>query len=97
MISESCDIKEFFREIAPGDALDLIHAAEKEATAAERRLYKTQKASGNIQTCCREYADALKTLIGYLRYSVKTPVSPKWLPLFQDAQKAFLRAKRRPS
>ena len=86
MISESYDVSEFFRKINPSDTLDLIHAAEQEATSAERSIYHPHRDLGASEGKCREYANALKSLIGYLRYPMHPPVEKRYRTLFQDAQ-----------
>lgn len=86
MISESYELSEFFRKINPSDKLELIHAAEQEATSAERALYHPRRALGASDGTCREYVEGLKSLIGYLRYHIRPPVAEKWHALFRDAE-----------
>jgi hypothetical protein len=94
LISESYNLSEFFRSVKPTNTLELIYTAEQEATAAERALYHSQPNSGAPESGCREYVEALKSFISYLRCHIRPPVNEKWLPLFQHAEEALAQNRR---
>ncbi len=94
MISESYDLTEFFEKVSAHDTHDLIYTAEQEATAAERSLYRPVSDLATPDEVCREYVAALKSFIGFLRYYTRMPVDERWLPLFQNAEKALALAPR---
>lgn len=87
MISESYDLAEFFRSVSFRNSQDLIYNAVQEATGAERHLYRLDR-SRNM-AACRDYVNALKSLIDYLRYQTRPPVSEHWLVHFQAMETAL--------
>ena len=97
MISETCDLAEFFRNVETRDVLEVIYTAEQEATSAERSLYRPKRCPDADRRACREYVEALKSLIGYLRYNVRLPISEAWLEYFQHAESEISRYRRSPS
>jgi hypothetical protein len=96
MISEACDLAEFFRNVETRDIQDVIYTAEQEATSAERSLYHPRRCQEANRKDCREYVEALKSLIGYLRYHVRPPISEEWLGYFQHAEMELMRNRRSP-
>jgi hypothetical protein len=97
MISETCDLAEFFRKVETRDLLEMIYTAEQEATSAERSLYHPKGCPEANRKACHDYVEALKSLIGYLRYNVRLPVSEAWLEYFQHAESEIERYRRAPT
>lgn len=75
MISDDCEIKEFFEAVRGKPIREAISIANQEATEAERQqLYpgykqETQK-PGHF-----EYPELLKEFIRYIRYTVKPKIA----------------------
>lgn len=97
MISETCDLAEFFQKAETRDVLEMIYTAEQEATWAERSLYHPKRCGEANRKACREYVEALKSLIGYLRYNVRLPISEAWRVYFQHAETEIERYRRAPT
>lgn len=91
MISKACDPAEFFRKVETHDVLEMIYTAEQKATSVERILYHPNRCNTAKRTACREYAEALKSLIGYFRYPIRPPVSETLLEHFQHSETAIER------
>jgi len=77
MLSSSFDISEFIRKVEGRCDQEIIYLADKEATAAERYIYKRQKCmqKNNGTLDCADaghYALLLKDIVLYLRYGVQT-------------------------
>lgn len=75
MISPDCDFKVFIDTMKGKDPLMVVYMAEQEATRAERHMLQASFPK-NGRRCGKEYAELLKGLINYLRYSIK-PNLPK--------------------
>ena len=71
MLSPSCDFEEFFEAVRGKRYLDVVYHAELEATEVERLSYRHKAAAEKDNKGCRKYADTLKELIFFLRYTVK--------------------------
>jgi hypothetical protein len=71
MISADCDINEFLKSIGDKDYLDIIFLADREATEVERIALRSGHRFGKKERCLKDYADDLKDLIFYLRFTVK--------------------------
>ncbi len=71
MISANCDIQEFISELANKSYFEMIYLLDKEATAAERQLFKPKTAIAERPIRGPEYVNKLKNLIYYLRYGAK--------------------------
>jgi predicted HicB family RNase H-like nuclease len=72
MISDDCDIEEFFQKIIGRRELEAIHMAHQEATMAERQILcrKFLEGTGDpSMPSCSEYSKTLKEFIRYVRYS----------------------------
>lgn len=71
MISSDCDFKEFLNKIQHHDYVEILLAANAEATAAERTVYKNRKTRDDRTDAFRTYADTLKDFIYFLRNGIK--------------------------
>jgi hypothetical protein len=71
MISENCSIDEFVETVKGKDTQEVIALAIDEATRADRMVYRTKRSDGPCPNGEAEYSHDLKTLIGYMRYTVK--------------------------
>ena len=71
MISNTCSIDEFVKKVLNRDFLDIVYLAEKEATEAERKFYCQKAVAQAKRDDIWKYAQALKDLLDYLRFSVK--------------------------
>lgn len=71
MISPSYKIIEFVDSILEKDYWDIIYLAEREATEAERHLYRPEFAKTAGQKGARHYVNVLKMLIFFLRNGVR--------------------------
>jgi hypothetical protein len=71
MISSDCDIYEFVESLGDKDYLDIIFLADREATEVERIALQSGYKIGKKQNCPKDYADNLKDLIVFLKYTVK--------------------------
>jgi hypothetical protein len=77
MLSSSFDISEFIRKVKGHSDQEIIYLADREATAAERYLYKHRScrdAEEDSEECTsvRRYALLLKDFVNYIRYGVLT-------------------------
>ena len=77
MISSSFDIFEFVRKVKGRCDQEIVYLADREATAAERYLYKHTRNSppDPMPDDCadiRYYIDLLKDFISYIRYGILT-------------------------
>lgn len=70
MISSSYNISEFIGIIAHKSYNDILLTAEKEATEVERQLYRTNTYYDHKMSNKKEYAEALKELICFMRNTV---------------------------
>jgi hypothetical protein len=70
MISPNYDINEFLEEIRDKKFYDIIFMANKEATEVERIALHSGHVRGKKNNC-GDYANNLKELIFFLRYTVK--------------------------
>jgi hypothetical protein len=71
MISSNCNFSDFVAAIKNEDYHDIIYLADREATAAERLLYRRGVADDEKKKCGQRYASILKDLISYMRYNVR--------------------------
>lgn len=71
MISERCDFDDFIRQAGGCDFDDIITMADREATAAQRRVFQTGVSEEEKTLCGYQYAECLKDFIAYLRYGIK--------------------------
>lgn len=71
MISSDCDISDFIRATHGKNHQEIIEMADREATEAERSLYRTKATETQRKGCGRMYAQQLKNLIFFIRYGVK--------------------------
>ncbi len=76
MKSVQFEFEDFYGTVDGLERLDVIYAADQEATRAERLWYRSRFSSPDQATACRSYANTLKHLIGFLRYGVR-PVGLK--------------------
>jgi hypothetical protein len=77
MLSSSFDISEFIRKVEGHPDQNIILLADKEATAAERYLYKHRQCRNpeqNSEECAnaRKYISLLKDFVLYIRHGVST-------------------------
>ncbi len=81
MISSDCRFVEFLQEMSGRSLDEILRLAEEEATRAERLSLRSR--GGLLGARCGEdYAERLKQLIDYLRFSIKPrkPIAdPTWL------------------
>jgi hypothetical protein len=68
MVKPELDLDRFAESVAGKELLDVIHAAEREATRAERLAVSDRCGSG---ADCEGYARCLKDLILYLRHGIR--------------------------
>ncbi len=71
MISRECIFSEFVGAVRDKDYFEVIHLAEREATAAERLLLRVRADEPRETRCGRDYARRIKRLIDYMRYEVR--------------------------
>ncbi len=71
MISINCDILEFLRTVEGKDDLKIIEMADREATEAERCLYRQGATEAERSACGQAYANHLKNLIFFIRYGIR--------------------------
>ncbi|MGD9363502.1 MAG: hypothetical protein PVH85_31860 [Desulfobacterales bacterium] len=71
MISSDCDINKFVSSLGDKDYLDIIFLADREATEVERIALQSGYEIGEREKCLKDYADNLKDLICFLKYTVK--------------------------
>jgi hypothetical protein len=71
VISSNGDINEFLEEIGDKEFYDIIVMANKEATEVERIALHSGDITGGKNNCGKDYANNLKELIFFLRYTVK--------------------------
>jgi hypothetical protein len=72
MISSNCDINEFLEEIGDKELYDIIFMANQEATEVERIALHSGHVTGEKNNCEKDYANNLKELIFFLKYTVKS-------------------------
>ena len=65
------DIQEFLASLGEMDYSDTILLVNREATEAERIAINSDNKNGKKETRAQDYADNLKELLFYLRFSVK--------------------------
>jgi hypothetical protein len=70
MISPTHNIEEFIGVIADKGYTEILLLTEREATEVERHIYRTRANDDSDITEEKVYAETLKELICYLRYSV---------------------------
>ena len=70
MISQSCDFAEFVTSMKDKAYSEIIIMANREATLADRCLYRKGKCLADDADCLR-YAKQLKDLIYYFRYRTR--------------------------
>ena len=88
MISPSCSIAEFVSAITDKGYSDILLFTDQEATEAERRLYKKRAKDCDDQAGEKAYAESLKGLICYMRYTVKPgKLSDPVFPFFEMISK----------
>ncbi len=71
MLSTSFSMVEFLNKARSNSYQRVLTLANREATDAERFLYK-KKGAVDGNTTVREYASCLKDFIFYIRYGIKT-------------------------
>jgi hypothetical protein len=71
MISDRCDFDDFVRKTTGRDYHEIIYLADREATAAQRRVFHTGVSDEEKTRCGYQYAECLKGFIAYLRYGIK--------------------------
>lgn len=72
MIVKNHDIRKFLPKLKDKDYFEAIYLLNEEATKAERELLKSTNRSDREAVCTAEYVEALKDVISYLRYGVKS-------------------------
>jgi hypothetical protein len=70
MLSSSFDIFEFIDKVKSHSEQEIVYLADREATAAERHLYKHNPKENN--EAARSYAMLLKDIVLYMRHGVRT-------------------------
>jgi hypothetical protein len=71
MISDRCDFDDFVSKTTGRDYHEIIYLADREATAAQRRVFHTGVSEEEKDRCGYQYAECLKGVIAYLRYGIK--------------------------
>jgi hypothetical protein len=71
MLSDTFNIDEFLNKAKCDNYQRVLTLAHREATDAERFLYKHQRLPAK-DSRLREYATILKDFIAYMRYGIKT-------------------------
>lgn len=71
MISDRCDFDDFVSKTTGSDYHKIIYLADREATAAQRRVFRTGVSDDEKARCGYQYAERLKGFIAYLRYGIK--------------------------
>lgn len=85
MISTNCEIADFLQATEGKDIQEIIELADREATEAERCLYRSGAAAELKNGCGRQYAQCLKDLIFFMRYGIKPAgLDPAHLALFRS-------------
>ena len=84
MLSKRCDFKDFIQSLPPDcNKLDLMICLEREATEAERMLYRRLSSDADRKRCGKDYATALKECFFYLRNGRRpSHVSPDDFEMF---------------
>jgi hypothetical protein len=86
MISESFELKQFIAAVKDMDFLGIIEKANKEATEADRRWYRSRRMKAPNQQRCRQYATTLKEFIAFIRYGLRpNDLSEADFQLFRSA------------
>jgi hypothetical protein len=75
LISADCRIQEFIEAMQDKSIKEIVLFADKEATEAERNCYRFGETD-----CCRLYANKLKGLISFIRYSSYPQCCPDGIP-----------------
>jgi hypothetical protein len=70
MLSLSFDICEFIEKVKDHSEQEIIYLADREATAAERHLYK--HCLKDSCEAARSYARLIKDIVLYMRHGVRT-------------------------
>ncbi|MGD9365142.1 MAG: hypothetical protein PVH87_05560 [Desulfobacteraceae bacterium] len=70
MLSSSFDICEFIDKVKDHSKHEILYLADREATEAERHLYKHSLKDNN--EAARSYAVQLKDIVLYMRHGVRT-------------------------
>jgi hypothetical protein len=87
MISASCNFNEFIQAVKDNEYFDILYKADREATDAERRSYRTQVTSENRDLCGKQYASLLKNFMFYMRYGIKLrAISDDQFQLFRSVR-----------
>jgi hypothetical protein len=71
LISLNYDLQEFLASLGEMGYSDRILLVNKEATEAERIALRSRYKNGKEETRAQEYADNLKQLLFYLRFTMK--------------------------
>ncbi len=71
MISPECRYAEFLQKIRDKTPDEILEIAEREATLAERMRWRHGRLDSRAEHCGQDYAERLKQLIDYLRFSAK--------------------------
>ena len=71
MLSDSCSFEEFIENVQATDLLELMYLTEKEATDAERCLYRMGVSPPRRESCGVRYAEILKNFLFYMRYGIR--------------------------
>ncbi len=71
MLSNSCSFEEFMENVKAEDLMELMYLTEKEATEAERRLYRPRLSPLRREKCGVFYAETLKNFLFYMRYGIR--------------------------
>lgn len=71
MISDSLRFEDFVEAVKGKDQMEMIAAANEEATEAERRYYRMRARGKRSAQVCLEYSTILKNLIAFLRYGLR--------------------------
>ena len=84
MISQQCNFTEFIEAMKAKSYADIIIAANREATLADRCLYRKDKCLAEDADCIR-YSKQLKDLIYYCRYGTRpTGARKQDIHLYKD-------------
>ncbi len=71
MLSDSCSFEEFIENVQADDLMELMYLTEKEATEAERRLFRPRVSPLCKEKCGIHYAETLKNFLFYMRYGIR--------------------------
>jgi hypothetical protein len=71
MISETLDLNDFVQALVDMDLMEIIEAANWEATEAERCYYRMRAVLTKEAEACLKYSNSIKDLITFMRYGLR--------------------------